>query len=436
MTRTPGTTRPHTATPGRFHVLRVPAYRLFLGAQFTSTFGDYLLAPALAFAVLDISGSPTDLGLVLAARAVPLVLLMLLGGVLADRLPRHRVMLGADLARLLSQGTAAADVLGGHAAVWHLVVLQAVHGTASALFTPAVTGLVQETVPAGQRQAANALRGIGQSTAMITGPLAAALLLVTVGTGWALAADAATFGISAVCLARLRLPARPAAPAGGGIRTELVDGWREFRSRTWVWSVILMASLTNMLYGFVTVLGPLAGAHEPGGRGAWGLLLATFGAGAVCGGAAALLVRPRRPLRTALLAVTLFAAPPLALSRAASLPPALLAMFLGGAGLMLFNPLWETALQAGVPAAVLSRVSAYEWFGSYAAQPLGLALAGPVAAAVGLRTALLATGTAQLLIALAPLTVGEVRRREAVAPGTAPGAEPEAQGPALSTSAE
>ncbi|MFJ4434529.1 MFS transporter [Streptomyces sp. NPDC088923] len=405
---------------GRLSTLRIPAFRLFLGAQFASALGDFMVAPALAFAVLDLTGSPGDLGLVLAARAVPVVVFMLLGGVLADRLPRHRVMIAADVARVLGQGTAAVLVLTGSAAVWQLVVLQAVHGTASALFTPAVTGLVRDTVPPPARQGANALRGMSQSAAMIGGPLLGTLLVLTAGTGWAIAADATTFAVSAACLALLRAPCsiRPPAPARP-LWSDLREGWREFSSRPWVWSMIVMASLTNMLYAVFTVLGPVLSERELGGRGAWGLLLTAFGAGAICGGAAALWVRPVRPLRAGLLAVALFAAPPLVLSQAGSPLPAALAVFLGGCGLMLFNPLWETVLQAGVPAAALSRVSAYEWFGSCAAQPLGLALAGPLAAHAGLRTTLLATGLGQLLISLAPLALREVREYPAPDQGTA-----------------
>ncbi|MFE5890191.1 MFS transporter [Streptomyces sp. NPDC002285] len=402
------------APPGRRNalgVLRVRSFRLFFIAQSSSSLGDFLVAPALAFAILDLTGSAAAIGLVLAARTIPLTLFMLVGGVLADRLPRQRVMLAGDLARFCSQAVTAALVFSGDAAVWQLMALQAVHGTATALFMPAVTGLVQECVPAPQRQSANALRSISHSAAMIAGPLLATLLVLTAGTGWAIAADAATFAVSAYCLARLGLPRDATVPTGRGghMLSELREGWREFASRTWVWSIITMASLSNMLYAVFTVLGPVLSERELGGRGAWGAILTAFGAGAVLGGAGALWLRTRHPLRTGLLATALFAAPPLVLSQASTTVPAAAAAFVGGAGLMLFNPLWETTLQAGVPASALSRVSAYEWFGSYAAQPIGLMLAGPLAAQAGMRTTLLAAGLAQLAISLAPLALRDVR---------------------------
>ncbi|MER5470653.1 MFS transporter [Streptomyces sp. NPDC002685] len=393
-------------------MLRVRRYRWFFLAQLSSCFGDFMVAPALAFAVLGMSGSVGDLGLVLAARTVPLVALMLVGGALADRLPRYAVMVGADVTRALVQAATAVLVLAGHAQVGQLMALQAVHGAASALFVPAVSGLLQQTVPEGQRQEANALLGIQRSAAQIAAPLLATLFMVTAGAGWAIAVDALSFAISALCLARLR-PARAAEPvAARGTRrllSDLHDGWREFRSRAWVWSLIGAASLTNGCYAVFTVLGPEVSERALGGPGAWGAVLTGFGAGAVSGGAVALYIRPRRPLRFAVLAASLFAAPTLGMAWATSVPPVVVAAFVGGLGLMVFNPLWETVLQREVPAASLSKVSAYEWLGSYAMLPLGQALAGPAAALWGTRDTLLAVGLAHLVIALAPLAVRDVR---------------------------
>ncbi|MFF1779391.1 MFS transporter [Streptomyces virginiae] len=396
---------------GKLAVLRMPAYRWFFTAQAGSALGDFAVAPALAFAVLDLTGSVRDLGLVLAARTVPVVLFMLIGGVVADRLPRHLVMLGADAARCAVQAATAAVILTGRADIGLLMALQAVHGTAGALSTPAVSRLLQEVVPPPLRPSANALRSISHSAAMILGPLLAIALVLHSGPGWAIAADAATFALSACCLARLGLPRAAGGAAGGGrMLAELRLGWHEFSSRTWVWSIILMASLTNMFFAVFTVLGPALSEDRLGGRGAWGVLLASFGAGAVAGGAAALVLRPRRPLRAGILAVALLAAPALGL---ALLPPLIplvaAAAFLGGVGLMVFNPLWETVLQAEIPPEVLSRVSAYEWFGSYAAQPLGMVLAGPLAAGAGARTTLLWVGLAQLAVSCAPMAVRQVR---------------------------
>ncbi|WP_405732159.1 MFS transporter [Streptomyces sp. NBC_01537] len=393
----------------RLGVLRIPAFRWFFAGQFASSFGDCLVGPALAFAVLDLTGSAGDLGLVLAARTVPVVAFMLLGGVLADRLPKHRVMLGADLVRVAGQGGCAGLLITGHAHIWQLMALQAVNGAASAMFTPAVSGLIQQTVPTDHRQAANALHTASRSVSMVAGPLVSALLVISVGSGWALAADAATFAVSAACLARLRLPAGTGTPVGSRIVADLRDGWREFRSRTWVWSLILMSSLTNMCAAVLSVLGPLVSARDFGGAGAWGAIMATLGAGAVTGGLLTVWIRPRRPLRLAVLVATLCTTPMLVMSQASSPVPVAIAAFFSGVGLMIFNPLWETVLQREIPASSLSKVSAYEWLGSYAATPVGQALAGPVALQLGVRRTLLYVGLGYVAISLAPLAVRDVR---------------------------
>ena len=164
------------ALPARLNVLRDRPFRLFLLAQLTSWLGDFTAAPALAFAVLDLHGTPDDIGIVLAARSVPLVLFMLLGGVVADRLPRHLVMLGADVVRVVTQAATALLVIDGSGPLWGVAVLQFLGGSASAMFMPAVSGLMQTMVEPQHRQAANSLRSTSQSAAMVAGPLLSALL--------------------------------------------------------------------------------------------------------------------------------------------------------------------------------------------------------------------------------------------------------------------
>lgn len=405
----------------RLRVLRLRDFRWFFTGQTISTFGDYLVAPALSVAILDRTGSVSDIGLVLAARSVPIVVFMLVGGVIADRLPRSRVMIGADTARLIGQGGTAALLLSGHAHVWQFMCLQAVNGTASAMFIPAVSGLIQQTTPLDLRQPANALRGMSQSAAMIAGPLMATLLILTVGSAWAVAVDAATFAVSALCLSRLRLPHSRSTEGVRHLVRDLREGWRELTARTWAWSLILAASVSNMLATTFTVLGPAVSVrYLSGGAGAWGVVLTAFGAGAVTGGVVALNVRPTRPLRFAVLLGALFAVPSLVMSQASSVVPIAAGAFLGGVGLMVFDPMWETVLQREVPATALSKVSAYEWLGSYLGQPVGLALVGPVSVHLGLRGTLLAAGLMNLTVSLAPLAVRDVREYSA-APDTTKG---------------
>jgi hypothetical protein len=208
--------------------------------QSVSLVGDGMLVVALAFAVLDLTGSVSDLGFALAASRAPLVVAVLVGGVVADRLPRRAVMVAADLVRLATLAVSSSLLIAGDARLWELFALQAVFGTAGGFFYPASTGLLPLIVGPNVLQQANALRGLSQSTGAIIGPAVAGVLVATAGPGWALAADAATFAVSAGSLALLR-PPRHTRPAQQRFLGDLADGWREFRSRTWVWAEVVVA---------------------------------------------------------------------------------------------------------------------------------------------------------------------------------------------------
>jgi len=390
------------------NVLRERNFRWFFLGQCASMLGDGMVAPALAFAILNLTGHVSDLGLVLAAGTAAQVLFMLAGGVIADWLPRNVLMLGSDLLRTVSQGVMAVLLITGSARVWQLLVLQVVHGLAAAMFMPAVPGLIQATTTPEQRQPANALRVLALSGSLIAGPAVAGVLVVTVGPGWAIAVDAATFAASAACLSqvRLRYPVRLGRCRFG---RDLADGWREFRSRRWVWSIIGAASVMNLLYAGFSVLGPAVSARSFGGAGAWALISATFGTGCLGGSLVALCVRPRFPLRSALIVMVAFACPTLTLAAGLRVGMVAAAAFCGGLVMMVFNTLWETTLQQHIPATTLSRVSAYEWAGSVACQPLGLVLVAPIAGRLGLHTTLWTAGALQILVALCPLLIPEVR---------------------------
>jgi MFS family permease len=256
-----------SAAAGGRRILRYPVFRRFFFGQAVWMLGDGMAGTAVAFAVLAMAGGAADLGLVLAARTIPLVLFLLMGGVLADCLPRSRVMLGADLVRCGARASAALLVLTHHADVVALVAAQAVCGAASALFMPAVNGLIRTTVPAEALQRANALRSLAQSTAMIAGPALGGLLVAAAGPGWALAFDALSYLASAAFLARV--PAGRATVPVKSMGRDLADGWAAFRSWRWVWSVIGAASLVNMLFAGFSVLGPTVSHARWGGAGAW-----------------------------------------------------------------------------------------------------------------------------------------------------------------------
>src|SRR5919201_5780454 len=284
---------------------------LFFG-QATSAFGDRLAPIALAFAGLDLTGSASDLGFVLAAQTLPTLLLVAFAGVWADRLPRQLVMLSSDAIRCGSQGTTAALLLLHQARIWELVVLQAVYGTAGAFFTPAMTGLIPATAGPGRLREANALMSLSRSAVGVGGPAVGGVLVVLLSPGVALAGDAATFAISAASLALLRLERPPREAAGTSVLTELREGFGEGRTRTWLWVMILYFGVFNILvFPPFLVLGPYVAKHSLGGAGARGGLLTGGSAGFVAGSLLAVRVGASRPLFWGELACSLSALPSL-----------------------------------------------------------------------------------------------------------------------------
>jgi MFS family permease len=394
--------------PGRLEALQERPFRLLFLGQSISLLGDGMIGVALAFAVLDLTGSASDLGIVLAARTIPLVAFLLAGGVWADRLPRRALMVTTDVVRLAAHGVMAALLIAGDAEVWSIAALAAIAGAASAFFNPAISGIMPAVVSSARLQQANALRGIAEAVGRIAGPAVAGVLVVAVGPGWALAADAATFGVSAVFLAMMPMPGHVPAGARSFI-TDLREGWDDFRSRTWLWTTVASTTLGNMLFAAYFVLGPLVADRELGGAGAWALIASGFGAGLVVGGLVLLRVDPQRPALVATYAVALYTLPLAFLALATPAAVTAAVGLLAGGGLAVANNLWETTQQRHVPPDLLSRVSSYDWFGSLAMVPVGMLVWGPVADAIGVGTALWIAFSAQLASILILLAVREVR---------------------------
>jgi predicted MFS family arabinose efflux permease len=396
--------------------LRERDFRLLFLARTASLLGSSFAPVALAFAVLDdLGGSPTELGVVLAAQWIPQILLTLVGGIWADRLPRHLVMVGTDLTMFAVQATVAALLLTGSAELWHLLVLQAVRGSADAFFWPAAAGLTPHVVSEGRLQEANALLRLSNSMTRIVGAAAAGVVVAAVGSGWALAFDATTFLASAAFLVRLRLPRTLEAKAQDLLR-ELREGWDEFRSRTWLWAIVLAASFGNLGFVAVIVLGPAIADRDLGGAAAWGAIVSSEAGGFFLGGLLSLRIRPERPLVAALLGILLAGPFYALLAVAAPLPVIMAAGVVAGVGIEVFGVLWDTALQQHVPRDRLSRVAAWDQLGSFIVIPIGLTIVGPIADAIGLTQALLVF-TAVVLssnaLALLSRDVRTLRRVEA-----------------------
>ena len=390
-------------------------FRLLWIGQTTSALGDALMGVALAFAVLDLGGSASDLGLVFAARTVSSVAFVLAGGVWADRLPRRAVMLVADAVRALAQGLVAFLLISGAGEIWHLGAAGVVSGAASAFFMPAATGLVPDTVSAERLQQANATMSLSRNATDIFGPAASGALVALVGPGWVLALDAASFAVSTVTLARLVVPAGAALELRQSFFADLRDGWREVTSRTWLWVSLIADSVANVGMAAFYVLGPVVAADELGGSEAWGLIVAGGAVGGVLGSALALRVRPRRPLVAAY--GLLFLAAPQLLGLVPPLPVLAIAAasVLAYTAIAFSGAVWDTLFQQRVPREALSRVSAYDWMISLVLRPLAYALVGP-AVVLASRDAVL-LGAAALICAAAAsaLAVPSVRTLRAAA---------------------
>lgn len=352
-------------------------------ARIISVLGNGFARIALAFAVLSLPGAtPGGLSLVVACQAVPQLALVLVGGVIADRVSRSALMAVSDVLGALSYGGLAAMVLSGHAPVAALCALAVTAGTATALFSPAMDGVIPQLVPSGALQRANGLLRVGTNTSLLLGLALSGVTVAWVGAGWALAINGLSFVVSAALTSSLRLPRRQRKSASGW--ADLREGWREFASRQWLWVVVVQFALvmaaTNANAG---VLGPLAARAHFGGARAWSVVVAAQALGAVAGAGIAARARVTRPILAAVLFTLPSALPPALLGAGAPLWAVAAGAFTAGVSLDFFGVLWATTMQREVPEEALSRVSSYDWFGSLALAPLGLALAGPAADTFG-----------------------------------------------------
>jgi MFS family permease len=402
-----------------FGPLRSATYRQFFTAHLTSAFGDGMVTVALAFAVLDVTGSTAALGWVLGIRSALTIAALLLGGTVADRFSQRPVMVVADVLRFASQAVLAALLFTGNAQLWHILVLYAVHGACSGFFYPAVSALAPQLVPQSQLQQANALRWAAEAAGNVAGPAVAGLILAAASPAWAIAGDSLTFVVSALALAMLSLP-RTIRARDASLLRQLVEGWHAFASRSWLWIATIQAAATNALLGApFFVAGPVIAREHLGGAAAWGLIVAAGGVGELAGGVAALRLRPHRPMFVATLLFAGFAIPGALLALA--LPAWLVAAtyLAASAGGIAGNVYWETTIQARVPGELLSRVAAYDWFSSLVAQPAGFAAAGILVADIGATRGLASLVAVGAAICFVIPFLGPVRRVEALPPDAA-----------------
>ncbi|HSU03451.1 MAG TPA: MFS transporter [Nocardioides sp.] len=378
--------------------LRNRNFAWYFSSRFVNTFGNMMATIALAFAVLDITDSPTALGQVLAAHTIPMVALLLYGGVIADRFPRTLVLQASNLASAASQGAIAVLVLTGQAEIWMLVVLSAVHGAVSGVGFPAMASVLPQLVPRADLQPANALVSLTRNAMMVLGPTAGALLVVTVGSGWALAVDAATWLLAALLLLPVTIPPRePAKEAPDTVR-ELREGWSFFWATPWLWAVVVGFGVLNAIHaGAWLTLGP-AVADDTIGRQGWGYVLSAEAVGLLLTTVVLLRVRLERPLLLGMLGVAMLAPPMLLLGVSPTLVGLVTAAFLAGAGTEIFGMGWNLAMQENIEDRMLSRAYSYDALGSFVAMPIGQLAYGPLAEAFGFRPVLVASAVAYVAV--------------------------------------
>lgn len=400
-------------------------YTLLTAAAVVTNLGSQGALIASAFAVLETGGDGGDVGLVAAARTLPLVLFLLIGGAVADRLPRHRVMVAANALNCVSQAAFALLVLSGEPRLWQMLLLSALGGTGQAFFSPAAEGMLMSSVDGEQASRAFAMFRMAMQGAGLGGAALGGAMVAVIGPGWVLAVDAVAFALAGALRSFLDVSHIPPRRPGDGLLSDLREGWREFVGRPWLWTVVAQFSVVVAVVGAAdAVYGPLVARDSLGGPGPWGLALGAFGAGTVGGALLMTRWKPRRLLLAGTLCVFPLAAPAAALAVPVQVVPLCAVMFVSGAAIEVFGVSWMTALHQEIPEDKLSRVSAYDWFGSIAMVPLATALAGPAEQAFGRTSALWGCSVLVVVVTAAVLFVPDVRnltrRTRPVAQGSPP----------------
>jgi MFS family permease len=399
---------------------RVPAFRTLLIARIISNFGNGLGPIALAFGVLGLEdATASSLSIVMAAQLGPMVLFMLFGGVIADRFPRALVVGASDI---LLSGFVIANglmLISGSATIFSLAVIAFISGSLNALWWPAFAGLIPEIVDEEDLQSANSVVALGANGANISGTVVGGIIVAGIGAGWAMVTDGISFLIAGLLVFTLRKygKTREQSEHSPTVFDDLVHGWKEFSSRSWVVAVVAGYAIINMIFESVfAVVGPVHAEQSLGGPKPWSWILAALSAGMLAGVLVSLKVRPKHPILIALSAQLAVAIWILIMGVTNWIPFIMVSAFFAGIAFDFFYVLWQTAMQSHIPRESLSRVSSYDAFGSLALAPLGLIVAGPLTEKFGTSTTLIAMGLVFMAILGVVLAVPAVRHLEAKTP--------------------
>ncbi|TDB84287.1 MFS transporter [Actinomadura sp. KC216] len=374
-------------------------FTLYFGARTISLLGDAMMPVASALAIGEVYGI-AGVGYVLGLWTASAVLVMLFGGVVADRIGARRVMIGADAVRVVTQGLVAVAFLDGAPPYALLLATAFLSGTAAGMFEPGVGGMVP--LVARDPQRANATLKIAEAITHLTGPALAGVLIVAAGPVVVYTVDAATFLVSGVFLLLTRVSV--AKPAPSNVLGDLRRGWDEFRARSWMWSVILV-----WVFWGVLVIGPSVPLASQVIGDDYGWVMAALGLGTILGGLVAIRLRPRRPLAAGAVAVSAYVPVPLTVALGLPLPLLMAGHLLGGCALAFWSVMWSTSVQTRVAPDVLNRVNAYQIAGSVAGMAAGQALAGPATALIAPRTFMLLSTLTTIAVVAALLLIKPVR---------------------------
>ncbi|HEX6681357.1 MAG TPA: MFS transporter [Candidatus Limnocylindrales bacterium] len=368
------------------------------------------LAPiALAFAVLDLGGSVSDVGWILAARTIPQLLLLLVGGVVADRCPRYLVVLTSSAAQAVTFGAAGGLLAAGSRSLPVLAILVCANGIATAFTYPAISGMLPQLVSVKQLPQATSVTGTFTRCGAVLGMVAGGLVAMRSVTGSGLLVAAVMMAGAGAAVWSLRRVASGATATGTGIVRGLAEGWREFAGHSWLWVTVTGFCAVNLVMaGAWMTIGPVI-AEQSIGRAAWGLAMGAFAAGLGLGHLVLFRLRPRYLLAWGI-AASAAAAPAVAVltaPRTAMLVPLSL---LAGVGLGFFSAAWRTTLGQRIPTDRLSRVSSIDGLGSFVAIPVGQILAGRLAEATSPRAVALAGAIVVAVAVAAMLGPRSVRR--------------------------
>jgi len=396
--------------------LRIRDFALLFWGTAVSQFGDGVYLVAIAWQVYELSNAPTALSIVGVAWTLPMVMFLLVGGVMGDRFDRRRLMIVGDVLRAAAIGVIAVLAFTDALELWHLVVLVGFYGAGEAIFAPNFQAVIPDVVPQRLIVQANSLQQLAEPIGYrFAGPAVGGVLVAGFGTGTAFALDAATFGVSAICIALMRALPMLRSEAPPSVIEDIREGARFVRRNTWLWATLCMAALSLLAFiGPFEVLIPFIVKNQLGGdAGTLGVVFGAAGVGAVV---ASLVLGQRgighRHVLTMYVAWGMSTLSLIGFALASAAWQMVVIAFYDGLCATVGLVIWVTLMHRHVPGELLGRVSALDWLVSIGLTPVSFALAGPLAEAIGIDATLIGAGVLASIATFAFLAVPGLRAPE------------------------